>query len=214
MGIQRTVGLCYLPRALLFSGLQCSLKTIPLHIPHLAKRFGVVGFHRHLQTMHPRPATIAELCETASSIFSMQDFKSLRWVGVHGNLAYSKEDEPSSERDHDDVDIVAVWDPETYRTWHSASVDRHTRLEEKLGQAWQREIYLLDITEGKLGDNTHTDAILCSRTIYGSAQDRLVVKLRMDARAIVDQERYIYYRVSQKIREVQTLLAKTRVEVR
>lgn len=144
----------------------------------------------------------------------MQDFKSLVWVGVHGNFAYSKEDEPSSARDHEDVDIVAVWDPETYGNWYSPYVDRHTRLEEKLLQAWQREIYLLDITEGELGDDTHTDAILCSRTIYGSAQNQLVVKLRMEARAIVDQEHYIYSRVSRKIREVQGLVAKTRVEVR
>ena len=164
--------------------------------------------------MHPRPASIAELREAASPIFSMQTFKTLVWLGVHGNLAYSQEDEPSSAGEHEDVDIIAVWDPNSSAALHSPYADRYARLEEKLLQAWKREIYLLNITEGKLGDNTHTDAMLCSRTIYGSAQDQLVTKLRKDARAIVDQEFDIYSGVSQKIREVQGLVAATRVEVR
>ena len=159
--------------------------------------------------MDPCPASIAELREAASPIFSMQDLKSLVWVGVH-----SEEDEPPTGGHNDDINIVTVWDPNTYGVWRSRHVDRHTHLEQRLHQAWQREIYSLDVTEGKLSDDRHTDAMLCSRTIYGSAQDQLVTKLRKEARAVVDQELDSCVRISRKIKEVQRLITTTSFEAR
>lgn len=162
--------------ALLLSRLQCNLEPTSLRLSYSARHFGALSSYRRLPKMDPRPASIAELREAASTIFSMQDLKSLIWVGVHCHFAYSEQDEPPSGGHNDDVDIVTVWDPNTYGAWRSHYVDRHTHLEQRLHQAWKREIYPLDITEGKLSDNRHTDAMLCSPTIYGSAQDQLVTK--------------------------------------
>lgn len=211
--MQRMTGRCKPLSALLLSGLQCNLKPPSLRLPYSVKQLGAVSSSRQQEKMHSRPASIAELRETALPLLSVQAFKSLMWLGVHGKFAYSAEDEPPSAGDSEDVDVIAVWDPNSERAWHPSHADRHTRLENTLGKAWKREIYLSDITDGKLGDNTHTDAMLFSRTIYGSAQNQLVTKLREEARAIVDQELDIYSGVSRKVKEMQAWVAATGVEV-
>lgn len=197
-----------------FSPQQLRVKTrlSSLPNPYITRLLRRTSSLTQITKMGPRSTGVTELREAALPIFSKPGFKNLVWAGVHGALAYGEED--TSDGDvPTDVNIVAVWNPKAAKGWDPLEKERHASVVEKLQQAWNREFDVLDVTGGRLENDYQASAMLCSRTLYGSAKDQLVMSLRKEARATVDQGRQLFSGAITKISNAQKLGAKTKVEV-
>lgn len=167
-------------------------------IPHLRVKVGLssggnryisqllhrTSSHSQIPKMSTRSTSVTELREAARPIFSKPGFKNLVWAGVHGALAYGEEDTCDVDGPSD-VNMVAVWNPKAGKGWDPLEKQSHASIVDKLQRAWNRDFDVVDIEGGKLGDDYQASAILCSRTLYGSAKNELVQSLRKEARTMV-----------------------------
>jgi len=118
---------------------------------------------------------IASLRKAASFVFSKPHFRDVRWAGVFGSFAVGSQTKSSI------VDVIVILMPQCEK------INSHPlSLEDELFRVWGRKLRIKYIKNGELRDLYSVKALLCSRTLAGSNQDHEVVRLRNEARNILD----------------------------
>ncbi|KAN0074251.1 hypothetical protein V8E54_008188 [Elaphomyces granulatus] len=122
-----------------------------------------------------RSLNIESLRKAASSVFSKPNFHNVRWAGVFGLFAVGSQTKSSN------VDVIVILMP------HCEQINSHPlSLEDELFRVWGRKPRIRYIRKGEFWHLTSVQALLCSRTLAGSDQDDEVVRLRNEARNILD----------------------------
>lgn len=156
----------------------------------------------------PHPASnISSLRSAASPVFSNDGFRNVLWAGVFGSFSRGEQKESS------DVDVVVVWDPAHKYGWHPHDDWFSLELQQELKRVWGREVDVIDIRRGRLGMFIDVEALLTSRTLYGSEMNEHVIKARRDALEVVDNGIAVFADASKKIRETRAMIEGKSFEV-
>lgn len=154
-----------------------------------------------------RSSSIATLRESATSVFSNKGYRNVVWAGAFGSFACSEQDESS------DVKVVVVWNPAKEIGWHPLNDIFPLDLDEELTKAFGRDVDVKNIGRAQIRSFNDVEALLSSRTLYGSEQDRSVVKLRKGARHILESGINLFEGVFKKIDEARIAAGKINFEV-
>jgi predicted nucleotidyltransferase len=120
---------------------------------------------------------IASLRKAASFVFSKPHFRDVRWAGVFGSFAVGSQTKSSLV----DPDVIVILMPQCEK------INSHPlSLEDELFRVWGRKPRIKYIKNGGIRDLYSVKALLCSRALAGSNQDHEVVRLRNEARNILD----------------------------
>ena len=140
----------------------------------------------------------------SSSIFLKKDFRHIKWAGVFGSFARE------TQTDSSDVDVVVIRPPleKTCRMPPETLL-----LEDALPQVWGRKVDVISIEEDELRGYVSLEALLCSRTLFGSDQDDEVVRLRGIARDTLDSGFTKFVEIMDKIRRTQSRVSDLDFEV-
>lgn len=131
---------------------------------------------------------------SGATAFSKHDFRDIRWVGVFGSFARETQTTESNVN-------IAV-----YRKFlDEKSPPDRLHLEDVLPFVWIRPVDIVDIEDCEIRDYRSIEALLCSRTIYGSGRDEEVIRLRREASVILASGHEHFKRVLQMIRKAQSI---------
>ena len=109
--------------------------------------------------------------------------------------------------------MVVVWHLAYEVGWHPHNDPLAPDLDDELKNALGHYVYVTDVVPGKIKTLITLEAILASRTLYGSEKDGYVVKLREYARETLDNGITLLEDVCKKIDETEVLLGKKDFEV-
>ena len=141
----------------------------------------------------------------SSSVFLKHDFYYVKWAGVFGSFARETQTESS------DVDVVVIQEPR-YRNGPVPPDTLH--LEDALSEVWGRKVDVIYIDQGEeLRGYITIEALLCSRTLFGSDQDDEVVYLRQIARDVLGSGFTIFSGIISMIRKTQSMVSKVQFKV-
>lgn len=154
-----------------------------------------------------RASNISSLRSTALSVFSNDGFRNILWAGVFGSFSRGEQTESS------DVDVVVVWDPAHKYGWQPHDDYFYLELKEELERAWARKVDVIDIRRGRLDTFIDVEALLTSRTLYGSENNEHVIKARKDALEVVEDGIAIFTDACKKIRETRAMVEGKNIEV-
>ncbi|KAI9880902.1 MAG: hypothetical protein M1830_009970 [Pleopsidium flavum] len=149
-----------------------------------------------------RSSSIATLRDSATSVFSNKGYRNVVWAGAFGPFARGEQDESS------DVNVVVVWNPAKEIGWQPLNDIFALDLDEELTKVFGRDVDVKNIGRGQIRSYHDVEALLSSRTLYGSEQDRSVVKLQKDARDILDSGIALFQSVFKKIDEARIAAGK------
>ena len=129
----------------------------------------------------------------------------MKWVGVFGSFARG------TQTDQSDVDIVI----------HRQKLKEKPRpvwfLEELLPQVWNRSVDIIYarnfFREFQYGCYVTIESLLCSQTIYGSAQDEEVIQLRRKASRILGTAEKRFNDILKIIAAIKTITSRTSEKV-
>jgi predicted nucleotidyltransferase len=142
---------------------------------------------------------LATLRTAASTVFSKPNFHHIEWAGVFG--PFSK----GTQTDESDVHVIVIEMP---RKFYCPQLS----LEDELYKVWGRKADITYIRDGELRGYFTIRALLCSRTLTGSDQDHEVVRLRNEAREILDWGFAKFPTIVSMIRKTQSLVERTTSE--
>ena len=141
------------------------------------------------------------LRKAASPIFSKPSFHNIIWAGVSGPFA-----EGTKIDENDEVDVIVI---ETPMKFYCPPLS----LGDELSTVWRRKPNIIHIQDGELRGYPTIGALLCSRTLTGSDRNHEVVRLRKEARDILDWSHAKFQTIVSMIRETQLLVKRTTSEV-
>jgi predicted nucleotidyltransferase len=121
--------------------------------------------------------TLSSLRAAAAPVFSKPDFSDVRWAGVFGSFARE------AQTDFSDIDVLVFRDPPAKRVSHSLNP---LFLEEELPKVWRRDVDVVYTTGEEFRGYISVEAPLCSRTLFGSDEDDEVMRLRGQAKDILE----------------------------
>ena len=148
-------------------------------------------------------SNIASL-RASSSLFLKQDFRNVKWAGVFGSFARE------TQTDSSDVDVVVIQEPRDY----SCDIPPETRhLEDALPEVWGRKVDVVHIEGLEIRGYVSIEALLGSRTIFGSDQGDEIVQLRAIAKGVLDSGIAKFTKILSRIRRIQSILANANLEV-
>ena len=149
-----------------------------------------------------RSLNIESLRKAASSVFSKPNFRNVRWAGVFGLFAVGSQTKSSN------VDVIVILMP------HCEHIDSYPlSLEDELFRVWGRQPRIQYIRKGEFWHLTSVQALLCSRTLAGSDQDDEVVRLRNEARDILDSGLAKFTEVLDMVQSTRSLVEGITIEV-
>jgi predicted nucleotidyltransferase len=134
----------------------------------------------------------------------VQDFRNIRWAGVFGSFARE------TQTDWSDVDVVVSKKPRDSNV--RVPLDA-VQLEDELLRVWGRKVDIIYITGSELRGYVSVEALLCSRTLYGSDDDNEVLRLRNKARDILDSGLVKLMATSETIQKTQSAVSDISFEV-
>jgi predicted nucleotidyltransferase len=88
-----------------------------------------------------------------------------------------------TQTDSSDVDVLVFRDPPAKRISHSLNP---LFLEEELPKVWRRDVDVVYTTGEEFRGYILVEALLCSRTLFGSDEDDEVIRLRNQAKDILE----------------------------
>jgi predicted nucleotidyltransferase len=148
--------------------------------------------------------TLSSLRAAAAPVFSEPDFSDIRWVGVFGSFARG------TQTDSSDIDILVFEDPSSNCVSHSLVP---LFLEEELPKVWRRDIDIIYTTDKEFRGYISVEALLCSRTLFGSDEDDEVIRLRNKAKDILETGYAKFSTILDAIRKIQKKVTGVTVEV-
>lgn len=152
---------------------------------------------------------IASLRKAATSVLSNPGYKNAVWAGLTGPIAYGEQDESD-----DEVDVMVVWDPAYETGWCPHNDPNVPDLDDDLRKALGCYVYVRDFGRGDMQSINTLQALLASRTLYGSEKDEVIVKLRKEAREILENGITLFQDVCKKIEETKALAGEKDFEVK
>jgi predicted nucleotidyltransferase len=120
--------------------------------------------------------TLSSLRAAAAPVFSKPDFSDVRWAGVFGSFARG------TQTDSSDIGVFVFRDP-AKRVSHSLNP---LFLEEELPKVWRRDVDVVYTTGEEFRGYISVEAPLCSRTLFGPDEDDEVIRLRNQAKDILE----------------------------
>jgi len=151
-----------------------------------------------------RDICIADDLETlrtaASPVFSNPSFHHIIWAGVSGPFAKGTQVD-----DRDEVTVIVIEMPKKFYC-------PQLYLEDGLYRVWGRKLDIIYIRDGELRLFVTLEALLCSRTLTGSDQCHEVVRLRNEARDILDWSYDKFQTIVSMIQKTQLLVKPTTSE--
>jgi predicted nucleotidyltransferase len=139
----------------------------------------------------------------AAPVFSKPDFSDVRWAGVFGSFARE------TQTDSSDVDVIVLQDP-------AKRVPRSLNplfLEKELPKVWRRDVDVVYTTGEEFRGYISVEALLCSRTLFGSDEDDEVIQLRNQAKDILETGYAKFSTILDAIRKTQMKVIGVTVEV-
>jgi len=147
--------------------------------------------------------TLSSLRAAAAPVFSKPDFSDVRWAGVFGSFARE------AQTDSSDIDVLVFRGPPAKRVSHSLNP---LFLEEELPKVWRRDVDIVYTTGEEFRGYISVEAPLCSRTLFGSDEDDEVMRLRGQAKDILETGYAKFSTILDAIRKTQNVTGVT-VEV-
>jgi predicted nucleotidyltransferase len=147
--------------------------------------------------------TLSSLRAAAAPVFSKPDFSDVRWAGVFGSFARG------TQTDSSDIDVFVFRDP-AKRVSHSLNP---LFLEEELPKVWRRDVDVVYTTGEEFRGYISVEAPLCSRTLFGSDEDDEVIRLRNQAKDILETGYAKFSTILGAIRKTQKKVTGVTVEV-
>ena len=160
----------------------------------------VSGFRDTKTSVSP---ALSSLRAAAAPVFSKPDFSDVRWVGVFGSFARE------TQTDSSDVDVLVFQDP---AKCVPDSLDP-LFLEEELPKVWRRDVDVVYTTGKEFRGYISVEALLCSRTLFGSDEDDEVIRLRNQAKDILETGYAKFSTILDAIRKTQKKVTGVTVEV-
>jgi len=154
-----------------------------------------------------RASNISSLRSASSPVFSNDGFRNILWAGVFGSFSRGEQKESS------DVDVVVVWDPAYKSGWQPHDDYFYLELKAELERVWARKVDVIDIRRGRLDTFVDVEALLTSRTLYGSEESEHVVKARREALEVVEGGIVTFANACKKIRETRAMVEGKSFEV-
>ncbi|RMJ24528.1 hypothetical protein PHISP_04598 [Aspergillus sp. HF37] len=150
----------------------------------------------------PDAANVEDLRALAGPIFTKPDFRDIQWAGVFGSFA-RRSQTPESE-----VDVVVYQKALT----KELSPDR-LYLEDVLPRVWNRRVDIIRVEDLEFRGYMSIETLLCSQTVYDSARDEEVLRLRRRASKTLDSGREHYVGILKKIEQIKSIVEGVSEEV-
>ena len=150
---------------------------------------------------------IPELQKAAIPVFSNPGFRNIVWAGVFGSVSRDQQIETS------DVDVVIVWHPGRHHGWDPPGDYFCQDLEKELEKCWTREVDVVEIQECGIARYIDAEALLCSRTLYGSGSNKHVVRARKNALEFLENGIRFFAYLADKMVETKMLVKGKSFEV-
>jgi predicted nucleotidyltransferase len=145
---------------------------------------------------------MSSLRAAAAPVFSKPDFRTtVRWAGVFGSFANGIQTRSSRVR------VVVISTPDSEKISNS-----RLSLRAELSRVWGRQLNITFISDGQLLNLIEVQAVLCSRTLARSDQDDEVVRLRNEARDILDSGLAKFKEILAMIQRAQSLVQGLEIE--
>ena len=142
-------------------------------------------------------SNIASLRASSPAVFSKQDFSHVIWAGVFGS--YARETQTKSS----DVDVVVIQKPRDKNCYIPPDT---LHLGDALPEVWGRKVDIIYIMRNELRCYVSLEALLCSRTPYGSDQDEEVMRVRGIVRDMLDSGFVKFTDIVDKIRKTKSMV--------
>jgi predicted nucleotidyltransferase len=143
----------------------------------------------------PDAANVEDLRALAGPVFAIPDFRDIQWAGVFGSFA------SGTQTPESDVDVVVYQKALT----EELSPGR-LYLEDVLPRVWNRRVDIIRVEDDEFRGYVSIESLLCSRTVYGSARDEEVLRLRRRASKTLDSGRQHYVGILKETEQVKSMI--------
>ena len=150
-------------------------------------------------------SNVDDLRVASSPVFSKPDFNDIRWAGVFGSFARGEQTESS------DVDVLLLF--KKPREDNASRPLRPLYLEDELPRVWARRVDIAYVDDDEFRGYFSIESLLCSRTIFGSARDEELLRLRSAAEQILDSGIAKFTRIRSAIQQTRSVVSKISVQV-